>query len=116
MGMRVIVCGGRDFDDGVFVRNSLDAIHASTPIYAVIHGNARGADKWAGNWAAARNVRCWPMPANWSRDGKRAGPLRNARMLGMGVDMVIAFPGGKGTLDMVTRARRAGVPVVEISP
>jgi predicted Rossmann-fold nucleotide-binding protein len=28
-------------------------------------------------------------------------------------DAVIAFPGGKGTADMVRKARAAGLPVVE---
>jgi hypothetical protein len=31
-------------------------------------------------------------------------------------DLVIAFPGGRGTADMVKKARRAGVEVVEIAP
>jgi Lhr-like helicase len=31
-------------------------------------------------------------------------------------DLVIAFPGGRGTADMVGRARKAGIRVVEISP
>jgi hypothetical protein len=29
-------------------------------------------------------------------------------------DLVVAFPGGKGTADMVRRARKANVPVKEI--
>ena len=30
-------------------------------------------------------------------------------------DLVIAFPGGRGTADMVRKANRAGVKVVEIA-
>jgi predicted Rossmann-fold nucleotide-binding protein len=29
-------------------------------------------------------------------------------------DIVIAFPGGSGTADMICQARKAGVPVEEI--
>jgi predicted polyphosphate/ATP-dependent NAD kinase len=36
-------------------------------------------------------------------------------MLDSGVEMVIAFAGGKGTADMVNRAREAGVEVCEVS-
>lgn len=52
--------------------------------------------------------------ADWEQCGRQAGPLRNARMLAEGrPDAVIAFPGGKGTADMVRKARAAGLPVVE---
>ena len=38
-----------------------------------------------------------------------------ARMLEEGrPDLVIAFPGGRGTADLVARARRAGVEVMEV--
>ena len=36
-------------------------------------------------------------------------------MLDTGIDLVIAFPGGTGTADMVRRARKAGVEVREIA-
>lgn len=45
-------------------------------------------------------------------NGKAAGPIRNQRMLDEGKpDLVVAFPGGRGTADMVRRAKAAGVPV-----
>jgi acyl-CoA synthetase (NDP forming) len=55
------------------------------------------------------------FPANWKKHGKSAGPIRNQLMLDVGKpDLVIAFPGGSGTADMIRRARKAGVPVKEI--
>ena len=55
-------------------------------------------------------------PANWEEFGKRAGLIRNARMLTEGKpERVLAFPGGRGTADMVSRAREAGVEVCEVS-
>lgn len=111
-GLRVLVCGGRDYTDYDAVCRVLDAIHADRKIAAVIHGNSRGADSLAHRWAIGRRVGGWACPANWSRDGKRAGPLRNQRMLGHKPDMVLAFPGGRGTADMIRRAEKAGVPVV----
>jgi UDP-N-acetylmuramoylalanine-D-glutamate ligase len=53
-------------------------------------------------------------PAKWDLHGKSAGPIRNQQMLDTGVDLVIAFPGGKGTAHMVSIAKKAGVKVVEI--
>ena len=108
--MRVLVCGGRDYSDKDRVFQVLDDIGAKF----VIHGNARGADTLAHEWAMTRRKHGIACPAQWARDGKRAGPLRNQRMLGHQPDLVLAFPGGRGTADMVARARRAGVPVMEI--
>lgn len=112
--MRIIVCGGRDYNNAYAINNALDEIHAATPIYAVIHGNAAGADTIGGQWAKNHGVRCWPVPARWSKHGAAAGPIRNKQMLGMQPDLVVAFPGGKGTRNMVKQARSAGVPVREI--
>jgi len=56
-----------------------------------------------------------PYKADWHLHGKAAGPKRNQRMLDHGrPKRVIAFPGGKGTADMVDRARVAGVDVIEV--
>lgn len=113
-GFRVLVCGGRDFSDYQLLAGVLDRLHDENPIAAIIHGNARGADTLAHQWAIKRGVGGWACPANWSRDGKRAGPLRNQRMLGHHPDLVVAFPGGRGTADMIGRAEKAGVRVIQI--
>lgn len=112
--MRVIVCGGRDFTDHALIRRTLRNIHAETPIKHIFHGNARGADTIAGNWGYEKNIPTHSVPAQWKKYGRRAGPIRNQNMLGQGIDLVIAFPGGKGTADMVKRAKRDGVRVLEI--
>jgi len=58
-----------------------------------------------------------PHPADWERHGRAAGPIRNQEMADAGADLCIAFPYGigKGTYDMIERARKAGIPV-EINP
>lgn len=116
--LRVIVCGGRDYSDRERLFEVLDQVHDATPIAAIIHGNARGADTLAGEFAKScgHGVQCWPRPADWKKHGRAAGPMRNKAMLGMGAGLVIAFPGGRGTADMVRQARRAGVRVMEIQP
>jgi hypothetical protein len=53
--------------------------------------------------------------AEWETLGRKAGPIRNERMLTEGKpDLVVAFPGGRGTAHMTRLAREAGVEVVEI--
>lgn len=106
-GLRVLVCGGRDFKD----RDKLYAALDDLTVALVIHGGARGADTLAGEWAAARGVAVQVFPADWAKHRKRAGVLRNIEMLATKPDLVVAFPGGRGTDDMVRRAVDAGVEV-----
>lgn len=110
--MRVLVCGGRDFNDMAMATQALDAIHAQRPITCIIYGAAPGADTLGKLWAQARGIATDPYPADWNKDGRAAGPIRNRRMLHAShPEYVVAFPGGKGTADMVSIATAAGLPV-----
>ena len=112
--MKIIVCGGRDFDNVSAVRHALTVAHAKRPITLLIEGGAAGADKLAREWAGANGVLHVTVLADWKRYGPAAGPIRNTEMLREYVpDGVIAFPGGKGTADMVNQARKAGIKVWE---
>lgn len=113
--MRVIVCGGRDYPDDVRVRAVLDAGVDGQPITEIAEGGADGADMHAQEWAFIRGIPCQTYEADWRLYGKSAGPIRNAQMLReFAPDAVIAFPGGRGTADMIRQARAAGVRVIEI--
>lgn len=107
--MRVLVCGGRDFNDGVLAFRTLDTFGASV----IIEGGARGADAIARSWAEHRGIPVKTFRADWDGLGRSAGHIRNTDMLNIGKpDLVIAFSGGRGTADMVRKSREAGVPVV----
>ena len=115
--MKALVCGGRHFSDEGFVFQSLDQIHSRTPISAIIEGGATGADALARKWAFASDIACDTYKADWTSHGKAAGPLRNQRMIDEGKpDLVIAFAGGRGTADMVRRAKAARLHVIETAP
>lgn len=122
----VLVCGGRTFGED----NHLDALaasaylsdmHKAKPISLVVEGGATGADALARTWCDFARVSCCTMRADWARYGRSAGPRRNEKMLSYllqnrdnGADvLVVAFPGGRGTADMVARAKGAGLPVEE---
>jgi len=142
--MIVLVCGGRDYSDRQQLAYELSRLEyeAGKPFRGLIHGAAGkrgdgrgrpsvGADTLAKEWQDARiaivrakgsavglpkDLWCAGYPADWDTHGKAAGPIRNQSMLDQnpGIELVIAFPGGKGTADMVARARKKGIPVVEI--
>jgi len=123
--MRVLVCGGRDYADRQRVFEELyDTLPRIThddgnwlPVGTIIHGDCRsGADLWADEFAVVNWTGLEVYPADWNAHGKAAGPIRNQRMIDEGKpDLVLAFPGGRGTADMVRRAREAGIEVREIS-
>ena len=113
--VRVLVCGGRDFEDVALAHDALDRLHYQHGFVLVIEGDARGADRIAGEWADLRGIEHAKFPAAWATLGRAAGPIRNEKMLREGKpDLVIAFPGGKGTAHMVRIAREAGVRVIEV--
>jgi hypothetical protein len=109
---RILVCGGRDYRDADAVFATLDAINAVQPITQIIEGGATGADRLALAWAIKRKVEVKTFCAEWTLNGRAAGPIRNRKMLDEGKpDKVVAFPGGRGTANMVEQAKSAGVPV-----
>lgn len=115
---RVLVCGGRDFHDYDFINNELIRLnHQRGPFTCVIHGAATGADEEAMGWARMMKIPHKPVAAEWEKHGKAAGPIRNQRMIDEGKpDLVIAFPGGRGTADCVHRAEKAGIEVIKVRP
>lgn len=113
--MRVLVCGGREFTDREALTQVLEHLRRTRGIFLLIAGGARGADTMAAEWAKTASIPCEVYMADWDGLGSKAGPIRNQRMLDEGKpDLVVAFPGGRGTADMVRRARDAGVEVLEI--
>ena len=113
--MRLIVCGGRNYRDSARVADILGRIHKAQGLTSVIQGAADGADRLAAEWAWENKISVCSYPADWDKHGKAAGPMRNQEMVDDArADCVVAFPGGKGTADMVRRARKAGLTVWEI--
>lgn len=110
--MRLLVTGGRNFADRDVLFATLDRLHAEHGFTLLIHGDARGADRLAGEWAQERGVPILACPLDRKRYGRGAGPKRNRQMLGQDPDLVVAFPGGSGTSHMVIIAEEAGVKVI----
>lgn len=111
-GKRVLVCGSRH---GCDYRIVWDMMNHFAPSH-ICTGGATGVDTLAEDWAKGYGVPCAVYPADWRKEGKAAGPIRNQRMLDeFKPDICIAFPGGRGTQDMVRRCEKAGVSVLRIT-
>lgn len=103
------VTGGRDYDNVEVVAQALQHL----PAHAVlVHGGATGADTLCARLWTEQGWPVEPHPADWMKYGKIAGPIRNQEMVDSGLDLLVAFPGGAGTADMVRRAELAGVKVI----
>lgn len=111
--MHVIVTGGRDFKDASYVMDTLDKFHKDLNITLLIQGGAMGVDLFARVWAEANSIRWKQVDADWNAHGRSAGPIRNRKMLkDYPLAVVLAFPGGKGTADMIEAATEGNRKVI----
>lgn len=113
--MKVLVAGGRDFSDSNFMFRFLGEFHTKTPISLIIEGGARGADRLARKWAEQNKIPVVTFPADWPAYGAGAGPRRNLQMFREGQpDVVVAFPGERGTRNMIQQAKTFMCPVIDL--
>jgi hypothetical protein len=110
--MRVAVTGGRDLSDWAIIEKGLKGFGPTT---VLAHGGAPGADTLAGEYAVRSGWQVHIFPADWKTYGNAAGPIRNQKLLDdFKPDVLVAFPGGRGTADMVRRARKREIEVREV--
>ena len=111
---RVIIAGSREFDDYDNLCKHCDRLLSQKKVthqIVIISGAARGADTLGERYAHERGYAVEKYPADWQRDGKAAGPIRNAQMAKV-ADALIAFWDGssKGTQNMIDLARLKPLP------
>jgi hypothetical protein len=112
--MICLVTGGRDYADMGAVFDCLTHLDSKFSHLLVVHGDARGADNLAYEVCKEAGIDQVRVPASWNKYKRRAGPVRNRFMTELfDIDMVLAFPGGTGTADMMEVAESKGIPVVE---
>ena len=114
---KILVTGGRDFNNRMEVNSVLCEYRAKygSKNLIIIEGAAKGADKLAHLFVIANNIENWRFPADWKKYPKSAGPIRNKQMLDEGQpNLVIAFPGGAGTQNMIQQSEARGIEVRKI--
>ena len=85
-------------------------------VLTIIEGGAVGADTFAGEWTCIqRSCQLVTEYANWENmaDPPDRSAIRRCSTITR-PNLVVAFPGGRGTADMVLKARRAGIEVIQI--
>ena len=126
---RIIVAGSRNFTDAGFIFGKLDeiigGIKRDNPGHGdivIVSGCCRGVDSVGESYAKARGYSLARFPANWTKCGRGAGPIRNEDMASFaseGDGHLVAFWDGKsaGTRSMIALAGNRGlsVNIVKIS-
>jgi hypothetical protein len=121
--IRILVTGGRTYTDRTAVARALRHIGehyvfgAKPDEIVLVHGDATGADRLAAEEATALGWRTEAHPVHaedYDRHGKRAPILRNQRMVILGANYCIAFPGGSGTAHCRRAALAAHIPVIDV--
>lgn len=112
---RVIIAGGRDFQDYQLLRSTMDVLLRNKlrkEKIVVICGMAKGADMLGARYAKERGYHVRYFPAEWDKLGKRAGIIRNEEMA-QNADALVAFWNGSshGTKNMIETAERYNLAV-----
>jgi hypothetical protein len=102
----IVVTGCRVHTHQIGIWRVLDRFKGPN-LEVLYHGGAKGADRLAGAWAAARGVPVRVFEPDWTGRGRRAGLERNVAMLSAAVQrypedyavLVLGFPlpTGSGT-------------------
>ena len=103
--MKVIIAGGRTFDNYAMLCESCDRTLSLQSEIEIVSGTANGADKLGERYAIERGFTVKQFPADWDKHGKSAGYKRNEEMAQY-ADALIAFWDGKskGTKHMIDLA------------
>ncbi len=110
---RLIVAGGRDFNNYNGLAASLDYLLKNiNDEIQIVSGMARGADRLGERYAQENGYKIIYFPADWDTDGKSAGFKRNVKMAEF-ADALVAFWDGKsaGTRHMIETAKEKGLDV-----
>jgi hypothetical protein len=115
--IKLIVAGGRDFNDYILMQEGFDAIMTgyTNDQITLVSGMAQGADQLAFKLAEDYGLDVIEMPADWNTHGKAAGPIRNDQMAKIGTHLLVAWDGkSRGTKNMIEKAlaRRLTVKII----
>jgi hypothetical protein len=113
MSLRILVTGSRDWEDRHVIEEALWE-HSDDETNVLVTGACpTGADRLAEEIWAGWHFPVERHPADWTRNGKRAGFVRNVEMVAAGADYCLAFilNGSRGASMTADLAQRAGISV-----
>ena len=119
---RIIVAGGRDFDNYILLSETLDSVLERYTVSeaVIVSGCCQGADTLGERYAKEHGIPVVRFPADWQAYGKAAGPIRNRKMAeyaSEGEGVLVAFwdGGSRGTASMIRLAEKFGLETIIIT-
>lgn len=108
---RVIVAGGRDFNNFELLKNKCDYYLQNQSDIVILSGGCAGADKLGEIYAKEKNFGLEMYIAQWHQHGKAAGPIRN-ELMAKTAHLAIIFWNGKsrGTANMIALTEKYNIP------
>lgn len=125
--MKVLICGDRFYEEVAPILWILYGLTYHDKNLVLVEGEAKGADSISREVAYHLNetfpdidIEVRKYPANWSKHGRAAGPIRNRQQFDTEQpDVVIGFHNkaatSKGTKDMLDYAKTKGAKVYLVS-
>ena len=104
---KVIIAGGRDFNNFSLLKGKCDKILVNQKNIVIVSGTANGADKLGERYAAEKGYRIKRFPADWNKYGKSAGYIRNKQMAEYAYALIAFWDKkSKGTKHMIDLAKK----------
>lgn len=124
---KVIIAGGRDFDNYALLKEYCDKILSTLHNVEIISGRCNsgtltfiteknikvfGADGLGEKYAQENFLKVTPFPANWETYGKSGGVIRNKVMAQYADYLILFFDGkSKGSSSMLQLAEKEGLKI-----
>ncbi len=113
--MKLIIAGSRDIYDYTLIKDYIDS-QCKFDITEIVSGTCSGVDTCGERYAKEHNIKLTKFPANWTKYGKAAGPIRNQSMaLYADVAIVIHHTCSKGSMNMLQCMKQLNKPCIDIT-
>lgn len=108
----MIIAGSREGFEIADVFVAMEESGFKNRVTEVVSGTARGVDRMGEAWAKANYIPIKQFPADWERNGKAAGHIRNKEM-GDYADalLVLIYNNSRGSEGMLAYAERKGLEI-----
>ena len=113
MEFKVIIAGGRDFNNYELLKAKCDYYlsNLDKADVVIVSGAARGADKLGEQYAKERGYKIDSHRADWDKYGKSAGYRRNKEMVDIASAAICFWDGkSKGTKHTIDLCKEKGIP------
>lgn len=123
----ILITGSRNWNDVDTIRNAIwkrigtyDLVDGKilseedAKLHRIVEGGAKGADTIARTIALELGIEVITVVADWEKYGRKAGPVRNLKMLTEYCpDCILAFPRkeSRGTIHCICEAIKLQIPV-----